>query len=250
VTTPASLRRPDWTGIALFYLIACGISMPLLAWRDLAPASWAASPIPPWLRPLLYGWGPAIGALIVLRVRARHHVRTITLTGGAPAASLAAVLGPICLLAVVAPARDAAAPHLAGLLAGIHAVAYAFGEELGWRGYLQDALRPLAPLPRYICIGLMWGVWHLLTFAGHGSPGAMLLRLLVFYAILIGASAGIGAAVDRSRSLLVATACHLFVTFSEVSAGRDRLVLLGVLVPAIVLLVRFWPRPPLAEATP
>jgi membrane protease YdiL (CAAX protease family) len=247
VTIPSPARRPDWTGIALFYLIACGISMPLLAWRDFAPASWAASPIPPWLRPLLYGWGPAIGALVVLRIRARQHTRTITLTGGAPWPSWLAVTGPVLLVAAVAPARGAEHPHVAGLLAGVHAVLYAFGEELGWRGYLQDALRPLAPWARYVSIGLMWGIWHLLTFAGHGTAGEMALRLLFFYGILIAASAAIGAAVDRSRSLLVATACHLFVTFSEVSTGRDRLVLLGVLIPGTLLLVRFWPRPPFED---
>lgn len=235
--------RPDWRGIALFYLLACGISGPLLLWRDLAPESWAASPIPPWLRPLLYGWGPAIGALIVLRIRRAHHRRTITLTGGSTGASLFAVAFPVVLLAAWAPARTAASPHLAGLIAGSHAVAYAFGEELGWRGYLQDALRPLRPWPRWLLLGLMWGIWHMLTFAGHGPIGEQLLRLAIFYAVLVLASAAIGNAVERSRSLLVATACHLFYTYSQMHSGRDRWGLLAVLIPVTMLLVRFWPVP-------
>jgi membrane protease YdiL (CAAX protease family) len=154
-----------------------------------------------------------------------------------------AVVYPIVLLGIYAPARDVASPHLMGLFAGAHAVLYAFGEEVGWRGYLQDALRPLRPAIRYTTIGVMWGMWHFLTFAGHGSVGSMVLRLLVFYAILIAASAAIGAAVDRSRSLLVATACHLFYTFSQMHSGRDRWVLLGFLVPVVVILVRKWPVP-------
>ncbi len=51
-------------------------------------------------------------------------------------------------------------------------------------------------------------------------------------------------AVDRSRSLLVATACHLFFTFTEISSGRDRQLLVGALIPLVVLLVHFWPRTP------
>ena len=51
-----------------------------------------------------------------------------------------------------------------------------------------------------------------------------------------------GTAVDRTRSLLVATACHLFFTFTEISTGRDRQLLLGALIPMVVFLVHFWPR--------
>lgn len=245
-----SAGRPDWRGIALFYVIACAVSGPLLLWRDLAPESWAASPIPAWLRPLLYGWGPAIGAIVVLRLRRAQHRRTITWTGGAPLASLFAVLFPVALLAAWAPARTAASPHWAGLIAGTHAVAYALGEELGWRGYLQDALRPIRPWPRWLLLGLMWGVWHMLTFAGHGSLGERLGRLAIFYAVLVLASAAIGNAVERSRSLLVATACHLFYTYSQMHTGRDRWGLLAILIPTTMLLVRFWPVPEQHETAP
>lgn len=67
-------------------------------------------------------------------------------------------------------------------------------------------------------------------------------RLALFYVILMASSAGIGTAVDRTRSLLVATACHLFFTFTEISTGRDRQLLLGALIPMVVFLVHFWPR--------
>ena len=246
--TAPDTRRPDWLGIALFYAVACAITWPLLFWRDFASESWAASPIPAWLRPLLYGWGPALGAFVALALRGRHHRRTITLTGNALLPSLLAVVVPVLWLAAVAPAHQAEHPHLAGLLAGLHAVAYALGEELGWRGYLQDALRPLQVVPRYVVLGLMWGVWHLAAFAGHGSVPSMLGRLALFYGILMAASAGIGTAVDRTRSLMVATVCHLFFTYTEVSSGRDRQLLLAGLIPFVVVLVHFWGK--LAPAAP
>lgn len=242
MSTPrAPTTRPDWAAIALFFAVACGISVPLILWRDLNPASWRRSSIAPWLRPLLVGWGPAAGALAALAIRGRRHARTVTLTGTSPVGATLAVLVPVGILAWLAPARDASAPHLLGLVAGGHAFTYALGEELGWRGYLQDALRPLPPLRRYALLGTMWGVWHATTFAGTRPAAGMALRLAVFYLVLIGASAALGAATDRTRSVLVAAACHLFYTFPTMLGGRDRWLALGLLVPAVILLVHWWP---------
>lgn len=37
---------------------------------------------------------------------------------------------------------------------------FAFGEELGWRGWLLPALRPLGTWPALILSGVIWGFWH------------------------------------------------------------------------------------------
>ncbi len=37
---------------------------------------------------------------------------------------------------------------------------FAFGEELGWRGWLLPALRPLGTWPALILSGVIWGAWH------------------------------------------------------------------------------------------
>lgn len=36
----------------------------------------------------------------------------------------------------------------------------AFGEELGWRGWLVPALRPLGTWPTLLLTGVIWGLWH------------------------------------------------------------------------------------------
>ena len=36
----------------------------------------------------------------------------------------------------------------------------AFGEELGWRGFLVPALRPLGTWPSLLISGAVWGLWH------------------------------------------------------------------------------------------
>lgn len=43
-----------------------------------------------------------------------------------------------------------------------------FGEELGWRGWLLPALRPLGLWPSLLLSGAIWGVWHApFTLLGH-----------------------------------------------------------------------------------
>jgi membrane protease YdiL (CAAX protease family) len=36
----------------------------------------------------------------------------------------------------------------------------AFGEEIGWRGFLVPALRPLGTWPTLLLSGVAWGLWH------------------------------------------------------------------------------------------
>lgn len=61
---------------------------------------------------------------------------------------------------------------ISGLIAGatVNAVA-GFGEELGWRGFLQKELGHLNFWKSSILIGLIWGVWHSpLILLGHNYP--------------------------------------------------------------------------------
>ena len=58
------------------------------------------------------------------------------------------------------------------LIAGatINALA-AFGEELGWRGFLQRELAPLGFWRSSFAVGAIWGVWHApLILMGHNYP--------------------------------------------------------------------------------
>lgn len=60
-----------------------------------------------------------------------------------------------------------------------------FGEEFGWRAYLQPKLMPLGWRKAMIWMGVIWGVWHWpLVAMGHGFgldyPGAPWTGLLVF----------------------------------------------------------------------
>jgi membrane protease YdiL (CAAX protease family) len=48
------------------------------------------------------------------------------------------------------------------LVASIIGIIFAFGEELGWRGFLQNKLfARMRMIPGVIILGLIWGFWHL-----------------------------------------------------------------------------------------
>lgn len=56
-----------------------------------------------------------------------------------------------------------------------------FGEEFGWRGYLQKRLFAGRPLLAAVATGLLWGVWHYpLILAGYQYPDDRLLGLVIF----------------------------------------------------------------------
>ena len=52
------------------------------------------------------------------------------------------------------------------------------GEELGWRGYLQERLIQRFGLSKgIICLGLLWSFWHLpLLLAGYNYPDNACIR--------------------------------------------------------------------------
>lgn len=64
----------------------------------------------------------------------------------------------------------------------------AFGEEYGWRGYLQGELVRSGKVRGVALTGLIWGVWHLpAILLGHNYPGRPLLgsALMVVYTLLM-----------------------------------------------------------------
>jgi len=64
-----------------------------------------------------------------------------------------------------------------------------FGEEYGWRGYLQGQLIKLGKKRGVLLVGLIWGVWHYpVIWMGHNYPGQPLWGslLMTIYTVLLG----------------------------------------------------------------
>ena len=56
-----------------------------------------------------------------------------------------------------------------------------WGEEFGWRGYLQPRLFPGKPLQASVATGIIWAIWHYpLIFRGYNYPGQPWLGIALF----------------------------------------------------------------------
>ncbi len=200
------VRHPVASFVGLAYLLSWLCWLPLLASRQ----GWVAWSASPYLH-LAGGLGPATAAVVVTAVvsgRAgvaallrrcvawRGRLRWLALAG----------LGPLALfgLAVLA-ARvvDGAWPALDRFGASTEYTAlpvvvfwaanllfYGFGEEIGWRGYLQPSLqRGRSAFTAALMVAVVWAAWHVPLFGITPTYRAMPAVGFVgfFLSLLVGA---------------------------------------------------------------
>lgn len=71
----------------------------------------------------------------------------------------------------------------------IQASVSAFGEELGWRGYLTTALSPMGFWPSALVIGVVWGLWHapiILLGYNFGRTDALGVVWMCIFTLFVG----------------------------------------------------------------
>jgi membrane protease YdiL (CAAX protease family) len=138
---------------------------------------------------------------------------------------------------------------LQGLIAGVTINAVAgFGEELGWRGFLQKELAFLGFWRSSVLIGFIWGLWHApLILQGHNypqHPTAGVLMMTVWCMLLAPIFSYIRV---KARSVIAAAIIHgtLNATYGLsivlIQGGNDLTTgvtgLPGFVVLAVVILV-------------
>ncbi len=103
-----------------------------------------------------------------------------------------------------------------------------FGEEFGWRGYLQLRLAPGRPLVAAVLTGLIWGVWHypMLLLGFLGSENKLALGLLIYPINLAFISIFLGWLQARSRS--VWPVCLAHAVEDSITSGMLGLLMAGV----------------------
>lgn len=232
-------KRVNWPSVVLYYVIACAISWPFFWWRDHLPASWAAFTLLGVWKGVAPGFGPAIAALITMVVFRKSHPRTVSLFGSSVLRSLLFLITPIAVFTAFGVRQGEAATEVAFLVVAF--IAYGFGEETGWRGFLWDALRPLPQGPRIILVAVLWGVWHFTSFLG-GAPLDVLKMMALMTAVWIFGSWGLGKAIDHTKAITVAAVLHLAFNFARHLPGAIAWPSLGVCVVIWVLLLVTWPK--------
>lgn len=167
---------------------------------------------------------------------------------------------PVPPVGVVAFAQIAMIP--AGAL--LNAIP-AFGEEIGWRGWLLPALRPLGTWPALLISGAIWGFWHspviLLGYNfGRTDITGVLLMIAgcVAWGILLGwlrlRSASVWPAVIAHGSLNAAAGLIVIVAAAQPDLGLAGplgvagWIVVAAVIAVLVLTGQFRQQPELAGA--
>jgi uncharacterized protein len=95
------------------------------------------------------------------------------------------------------------------LLSPFLALLVTFGEEYGWRGYLQGELVKLGRVRGVALVGVIWGLWHAPIIAmGHNYPGYPIAGIFLMTAYCVLLAFVLGYAVLKSGSVWLAAFLH------------------------------------------
>lgn len=118
----------------------------------------------------------------------------------------------------------------------------AFGEEYGWRGYLQPELIKLGRVRGVLLLGVIWGIWHWpIIWMGYNFPGQPILGSLAMVALGIIFAFFLAYSVFKSQGVWTAAYLHalnnqtLSFFFMAVLAPTNNLFSFGAGFPGIAL---------------
>ena len=121
----------------------------------------------------------------------------------------------------------------------------ALGEELGWRGLLQQELAPLGFARASVLIGAIWGVWHApLILLGHNFPEHPRQGVFVMIAACIVLGVIISWIALRAQTVIAAAVAHgtlnaLAGLSSTAISGGDQIEILVLGYAGIAAMVPF-----------
>lgn len=186
---------------------------------------------------------PALTALIMLALFKKDNARlTLAITRTQMLKYLGAIGLPLlvsgvlflCYNRFVAPLSVQPLSWTALLILLASNLVGAFGEELGWRGYLQRIVEGKANVfPASLLVGVLWGLWHFLYY-GNGP-----IYMLFFVLALTAASVIIGwLLMGTDYNVVIATLFHFVmdISFYPLASARAdvRLMMLWGLVWVVV----------------
>ncbi|MDL2239785.1 CPBP family intramembrane metalloprotease [Bacteroidales bacterium OttesenSCG-928-K03] len=182
------------------------------------------------LKAVLEGMGPTIGALIsilIFKIPIKMSLKGNFKNMIIPFSIY--WLLPILLIGTTAYFTNGTFP----IITIFTVLIYGLLEEIGWRGFLQQLLKPLPKFWLILIITILWFVWHLDFSLTTGN--------LIFFGILLLGSWGIGLVSDATNSLLAVAAFHSLNNFFS-DFNTLKIIILIVLITIWILSVIFSKR--------
>lgn len=228
--------------VLIFYALACGISWFFLLNRSAVVQILTRYEISERFAYLGVMWGPGIAAIICFAIFRKSHNRTITFKGTSFSKGLLFYFLPFVIFAIMMVANPISEMELSKLF---FLIPFGFlmilGEELGWRGYLQDALRHVPEWRKWVLIAILWEVWHFdRGWMGESLVRDLIIKLVLFVATFI-LTLIIGKLTEKTKSLLVAIALHSWINMLWEIPHLNTFLTFGVSIFIWYLLLRSWP---------
>ncbi len=218
--------------VSVFSALALGVSWTAFyaPWFDGAMQS---------LRWPLIMWGPGLAALICSCLFSKDQPALFDLWGPRPGVCT-------CLWASACIVLSWAHTMTSGFAAGVlmdtcrelffGSFSNILGEEMGWRGYLEERFKRWFGRYWPWVMGILWEGWHLPFRFAFGSPTALSLATGVL--CMVAASYVLSAIYARTQSLMVVVAVHLATDY--VLQWRQAPVAVGFAVWLCVLTRVIW----------
>ena len=231
--------------VVIFYVLAFVFTIILAGIQEGASISPEAVILPQW--------GRGLAALVMLVIfrgdRHRFSVvdRSIPLSRYVVAAlvplggALAAYLINTLILGAIPFGDTAPTPWLLLLWMPLGA----FGEELGWRGYLHKRLNiRLTGLASSFIVGIMWALWHVGLYQNGILYMGFVLLLIVSYSVVI-----YGLVQATAFNVILAAVFHLMINitnlFSYSIINETSFIVVNALVWAAIAFAVVLTRRPL-----
>ena len=176
-----------------------------------------------FLKIILQGISPAVGALIaciLFRIKMEMGLKGVFKNNLLPV--LIYWIFPILLIGLIAYFTNKTilfVPILTILIYGLL-------EEIGWRGFLWQLLKPLPKIAGILIIAVLWFIWHLNFELSNAN--------LLFLGILLLGSWGIGLVADKTKSLLAVAAFHSLNNFFA-ALNIQEIIILVILMTVWIL---------------
>ena len=217
--------------VAIFFVIAFGLTFLASQLPDLGSGA---------LNLLLCGFGPLVSGLICYWLLKTKNDLKISLLGTRPVFSVAMCILPITIYWLTQTKYDLKV----FLVIALTQFLYCFGEQFGWRHYLQNATSFMNEWIQSFLIGLLWFLWHYsfledLPSSMTGTDMHVLLFAPMMIVLLSLLSYLFGKMVERSKSILFPTVGHLLFKTNLTTMIVTGFVMLVILI--------FWDKLPFGE---
>ncbi len=225
----------DWVKIAIFYALAFSLS-------GIFNSGLLTTYYENWTNGILIqkwpflpaGFGTLIAALLSFKFD-RNLKRTVTLLGNNILKNISICLVPVLVFTVIGVSNNNAINvHYYGLSFSFVALLYGLSEEIFWRSYLLDSLRPLKKSSYSLVIGILWWAWHFRFANGFDFTG--------FLFICVASSFLLCQFANETKSYLTAAGLHslIIVTTSEGEMTLAKTLSMCICIALWLLIGKLW----------